>query len=75
MSIEKWYIIKCDGCGRREDPCDESEITIRECLKIQRETGWKHENATAISDARDLCPDCVPKPPPKPIDPRQQDLF
>ncbi len=78
MSIEKWFLVVCNGCGRRDDPNDEAEQSVREVLKFLKEQGWKHENATAITDARDLCPDCAPKPKEpstRTDDPRQQELF
>ncbi len=78
--IERWYYVTCDGCGAKaEDANNETDVSIRDCLKfLTKERGWKHENATAITSARDLCPDCNPAnkpPPPKPPDPNQQELF
>lgn len=75
MSVEKYFTIRCNECGRTDGPNDESEIGLRESLKILKDQGWKHWNATGIAPASNLCPDCVPKPAPKPVDPRQQDLF
>lgn len=77
MAIEKWFLVVCDTCGSRDDPNDESEQTVRQVLIYLKTLGWAHENATAITAARDLCPGCNPrnKPTPQPVDPRQTSLF
>lgn len=70
MSIERYFTVRCDECQRADGPNDVTEIGVRECITILRSQGWTHWNG-----AKTLCPDCVPKPTPKPVDPRQTDLF
>jgi hypothetical protein len=77
--IERWFTVRCDGCGDSIDPIDESEMSLRQVQKdIVQRLGWKREKATAITKPRDLCSACNPDnnpPPPKPVDPRQMSLL